>query len=475
MNEWNRTDILGLLMAAYGLLLRSCPAAVSSPRNAPFPNALGGGDVRRFWRECMEAPAEFKSFSFARMSLLPALHKPVDPASLKCMVSEFLLNVLSEFSAHYLDVLSASGDRPISRAKWLQDAEEDLRLRRSHQERQQQFFAWSGTNATDEAAVPDAVDLLQRPDCMDDVIAFATAVCSLGSRYALNFWSREEILGADEIGVSGTKLVASRALRDLRDQQNNDSTLRASYLSFLAALALAKSLDGSLDGAVEVCEMLSADVDNTKESVTWQSLIRIIQWYAGELGPQDYSASTTASTAGSSSAYYYYSDEGDTSSSYGQTMPNADAASRAKPKELGEDSTYFLLSGLALISNVAAQYPSSRSSILAINLPIRNSAGREIVGQETTLTVLFSLAVRPLTPDVRGKVFSTISELLNMNGANAEQSLGIHDAVIKSWELLEAYQILPIFLFEQYSSISPTEVPSVLGLAFPPTSTALVS
>ena len=78
---------------------------------------LRGGaiDVRKTWRECIEAPAELKSFTFARLTLMPALQKPPSyvredynnlATAESCNVEEFFLSVLAEFSSHYLEVLS---------------------------------------------------------------------------------------------------------------------------------------------------------------------------------------------------------------------------------------------------------------------------------------------------------------------------------------------------------------------------------
>ena len=53
-------------------------------------------------------------------------------------------------------------------------------------------LAWSGTNGEDEEeeVIPSSVDILKRPDCMDDILALATAMCGLGPEYAQFFWSK---------------------------------------------------------------------------------------------------------------------------------------------------------------------------------------------------------------------------------------------------------------------------------------------
>ena len=299
-DNWHRKDILGLLMSAYAMLLRSSPIALRSPRNAasPITNSL---DVRKSSREGMEAPQEFKSFTFARLCLLVALQKPTEDASDDCNVSEFLLAALSEFASHYLFVLSSSGDRPISRAKWRQDAEEELKLRRQEAEREASFQAWSGTQRkADEPVVPDEINLLDRPDCMDDVFAFATAICSIGPQYALNFWSQDEQVSAE--GETTVSLAPSVALLALRSQQAGDSTLRASYLAFLAALATARSADGSLNGSDTVHEMIMMEESQS----TYSALIGTLRQVSEQLNPSSSSSSTTRSSATSSSLYYTY-------------------------------------------------------------------------------------------------------------------------------------------------------------------------
>ena len=393
----------------------------------------------------------------------------------RCDTAEFLLAVLSEFAAHYLDVLSASGDRPISRAKWEQDAEEDLRLRRVDQERDRQFSTSFGTVAGDQTIVPDAVDLLLRPDCMDDVFAFATAICSRGPEYALAFWSKEEL----DDGI--LRLTPTRALGDLREQQKTDDTLRPSYLSFLAALAIAKNADGTLDGAKTIHELLSEEAQQSDRqlAVSWPQLVEMLRWYARELSPKEYGGSSSSTTSGpggasgGSSSYYYYDDQ---ISNVGQAS-SAENKSRSEPRELGETNTYILLSHLALISNVASRNATARSAILSVDLPIhsQNTGSRAMVGQDSTLTILFSLAVTALAPEVRGKVFSSIADLVSLDGALNEQREHIRRAATKSWELLEAYQVLPIHLFEQFSSVRSTGVSGIPGLTFPPSSTAMVS
>lgn len=484
--NWKRPDILGLLMTAYAMLLRTAPSALTSPRSGPASLKVGSIDVRKQWRECLEAPVELKSFTFARLSLLPALQKPSDSAD--CDVTEFFLSVHAEFASHYLDVLSASGDRPISRAKWEQEAEEDLRLRRSHLDQQRQFQAWSGTNAVDEEAVPAVVDLLQRPDCMDDVIAFAVALGSLGSDYALPFWSRENLLDLEGQDEGGLQLVPSRAVRELERQQREDDSLRPCYLSFLAVLALVEDDSVVQNGAAVIFEMLSKDSDtDLKYETNLVSFFEVLRWYVRELSPQDYGSSLTSSatsassgrTGAGSTAYYYHADRShEDLMAYGSSQERARSESnpaRPKPRELSEENTFILLSHLAIIGNMASKSAAARSAILSVNLPIQSADGTEVVGQDSAMMVLFTLAGAPLSPQVRGTVFETIASLLQADESNKEEKAKMREMAVKGWELLEACQILPIHLLDQYPSLRESDVQNIPGLAFPPSSTALVS
>jgi hypothetical protein len=486
VKNWKRPDILGLLMTAYAMLLRTAPSALTSPRSGPASLKVGAIDVRKQWRECLEAPVELKSFTFARLSLLPALQTPSDNAD--CVVSDFFLSVYAEFASHYLDVLSASGDRPISRAKWEQEAEEDLRLRRSHLDQQRQFQAWSGTNAVDEEAVPAVVDLLQRPDCMDDVIAFAVALGSLGSDYALLFWSRENLIGPEGQDEGGLQLVPSRAVRELERQQGEDDSLRPCYLSFLAVLALVEDESVVQNGAAAIFEMLSkdSDTDFTKYETNLVSFFEVLRWYVRELSPQDYGSSLTSSSTSASSsrsgagstAYYYHADRShEDSMAYGSQERSRSESNpaRPKPRELSEDNTFILLSHLAVIGNMASKSAAARSAILSVNLPIQSADGTEVIGQDSALGVLFTLAGAPLSPQVRGTVFETIANLLQADESNKDEKVKMREMAVKGWELLEACQVLPIHLLDQYPSLRESDAQNIPGLAFPPSSTALVS
>ena len=96
--------------------------------------------------------------------------------------------------------------------------------------RERSFYStYGGGTYKAKENIPSEANLLERPDCIDDIMALATALCSRGSKYAAHFWSRE-----------GRKVVPSRAFRKLEFLQENDNSLIPTYLTFLAALALAE-------------------------------------------------------------------------------------------------------------------------------------------------------------------------------------------------------------------------------------------
>ncbi|GAX19756.1 hypothetical protein FisN_37Lh024 [Fistulifera solaris] len=470
--NWERKDILGLLMLAHAMLLRSCPALLSSPRAGSLSPLAGTTDLKKLWRECIDAPRSFKSITYARLSLIPTLHVPLSLFSnSSCDVSDFLLSTLSDFAAHYLDTLSMSGGWPISREKWMQEAKEDLKIRQVYEEQQRQFAYQFNTSwgVSQQSNMSETIDLLQRPDCMDDLIAFASALCSLKPHYAMKFWALEE---AD--GDSQHQLVRSRTLRDLKDQQIGDDSLRASYISFLAGLALASAYDGKIDGAATVFEMLLDErCQSPDDTMTWTSVVQILKWYATQLGSETSSSGQagTSRTQTRSGTAYYYDDDYSTRPQYQRA---AAVATSAKDRELDEDNIYFLLANLSLITNVVARHPVARLRLLQVGAPSHSSDGSEVVKQDSTLQVMFDLLVKAVTPEVRGKIFSTISELINCDGLDGDNDTQMNDFVRECWKLVEEYQVLPIYLLEQYPSLSSSETSEIPHFSFPSCSMSLV-
>jgi hypothetical protein len=470
--SWRRKDIWGLLAASYALLLRSAPSILSSPRaGAPQPSI----DVRYASIDCFELPTELKSFSFARLTLAPALQRLNTNTAVEiCDNSEFFLAVLSEFVSKYLNTLVDSGDMPISRQRWEKEMEEALKLQRAQQAQQQSFQAWSGTSTEPEEVIPASVDLMRRPDCLDDIVALCVTICSLGEEYAQLFWSRNE-----------DGLAPSRALQELERIQATDPSVLPCYLSFLAALGTFEQ------GATAVHQLLSrtpdaADASTNISLVTWSSLMSTLRWYVRELSPVDYDSVTVASsksrsssTSGTASTAYYYNAESNATSGSRTVQQSSGEASssststRGKPKELGEQNKVILSSHLAVLMNVASKSAFARCAILSIKLPVGAGAAATSGGDETLL-VLFSLAIAPLSPELRGAAFAAIACLLQINGATTEQRQQLREMALNGWEFLESCQILPIAMLDQYSQ------PAVLenqerrpGLTFPPSSSTL--
>lgn len=491
-NDWvNRKDVFGIFSASYAILLRSVPTILSSPRVGPTasPNQV---DFKTAWRDCLEAPTELMSFTFARLTLLPALRRWTRPQPVsKCRPEEFLFETLADWTSRYLEVLCSSGEVPISRAQWEKEQEDELALLRAQQEQQRQFRTWQGfptSGQDDEQFIPTHVDRLKRPDCMDDVIALAVAVCSTGSASASSFWAVEE-RQAEEVAdaVPILRLAPASFLRNLKGLLPQDRSLLPSYLSFLAALALVGSPHTKETGAAVVHRLLSPNPDtdsNGSFSVNWRSLMDTLRWYARELSPQDYSlkapptnstASSSFSATGGSTAYYYGADNSSGSTSGGTSAQDGgtSGSNASKPKELGEANTFLLLSHLAVISNVASHFPEARNVVLGIKLPVEGSDdGRE----DTALTILFSLSIVPLTPEVRGAVFTTIANLLRIDSiSDEEQAKQIRELARIGWNLLEDCQVIPIALLDQYALPSDGLQRLASNVTFPPSSISMVS
>ena len=479
---WKRPDVLGLVLASYSMLLQT----------AQGNSVDTTSDVAQSFQECILVSLELKSFSFARLSLIPALrvHEAIindyvnDMVDFYCNVTEFFLASVADFASNYMDVFSTLDQPLISRAKWEEKAEADLKAQREQQELEQSLRGnvpkWSDPAVVGSSVIPSHVDLLKRPDCIDDVVAFSTEIGVVGPEYAIQFWSREVItsISEDEEIVSA-KLVPSRAAVWLEQQQRHDESLRPVYLSFLSALALAMNPSNRIicSGADEVFGLVSAECDG---GAGWSVLVENFRWYIRQLRPDATSVrapSVSASSSGGSTAYYYLDQEDTnaTDSIFGtnERSKSGEAALQSRPRELGEANEFLLLSNLAILANVAALSASARSTIINIHLPIVEPDG-ETVGQESVLAILFTLAVMPLSPDVRGSVFHAISTLISVEGLEKEDQENMRLAAIKGWEMLEEFQFLPINLLQQYPSMHDPSYYGVPNMTFPPSSSALV-
>jgi hypothetical protein len=482
---WKRKDIWGVMVASYALLL---PAVIASPRSGGRSSSSprhGPIDIKSTWWHCLSRPAEFKSFTFARICLAPAFQQHTGtPDSF-----EFFMSVLSEFISQYLEVLFVSGDVPISRATWERVEEQDLQLRRQQKEQERQFEASYLSSMTDNEIIPTSVNLMNRPDCMDDVVALATALCSAGPSYSRRFWSTR--IEQTEDGDNVSRLAPSSAVQKLELLQEQDSSLRPTYVSFLASLALADPLEGSeVNGAAAVHEILSRESTSDKQ-VTWASLMDAIRWYTREMSPGDYySAPSTTSTESStartasvqgrpSTAYYYgaedngYEGSAGYESSRNQTRSTSGTTS-SRPKELGPANISILLSHLAVITTVAKNLPSARSYLVAMKLAVMASDSSAVAGEDPVLTVLLILALAPLTPMVRGAVFTTVSNLISVKGTTSAEREVIESMAATAWELVEECRFLPISHLDQFEFYPDSNSRDAQGMMFPPSSTSLV-
>lgn len=326
--DWTRKDVFGVLMAAFGLLLRSVPYALVSPSSGGSSSMSGSwsaSEIRRRRTENLELPASFKSFTCVRLCLLPAL--TIHSEDSVCRAEEFALDILVGFMAQYLDAVV--DPPPVSRQKWLKDENEDLRLRQQSQKQQREFQQWSGTT-TPMDDVPASVDLLERPDCMDDILACCVAVGMKGP--AMGFCNSD---GA---------LLPTESLYCVAAATCADPSLRAPFFDYLAMLATAEDAEQTrkFEAAELIHSMLEGEKSTPDDAFTWRwnDVIEIIRFCARELIGKSYRSSrqTSASFNQQSTSYYYF-DDGDLSN---QTSggPKKSSSTISSPKALGEENTY---------------------------------------------------------------------------------------------------------------------------------------
>ncbi len=465
--NWTRPDIGGLLATSYTLLLRSAGSVGSL--GSPQANHSDASYVQA--ARDLSTAADLKSFTFTRLTMIPCLQRLMSAGSI-CQVSEFGLAVVAEQFAQYLESLPA-GQLPLSRQRWLVEEEEQLQLRRDNQARAKQFEAWQGgaygSRPSDvaEEIIPTSVDLMMRPDCLDDLIALAVDISALGKEYARNFYG----------------LSVCRTLTELAGYQSKDPTLLPGYLSWLAALCHDTT---SANLVYELLSMLPAPNATTTTTTTtsqstlyWQQLIGNLRWYAQELSPYDtdvvHKPKTTETTKSTTS--YYYNLEGDfiqdNKKATNDNAPTTTSTSSDtnKTKELSDSSRYYLASHLAVLRNVARHSEEARHSILSVTLPLGGISTTSTVGDETLL-ILFKLAIAPLPPTIRGATLATIASLLQPTPTlSTEQQQFIRDQAKHGWEYLETCPLLPLSLLDQYQVAQGARV----GLALPPSSVALAN
>lgn len=461
---WTRPDIGGLLTSSYTLLLRTVGTLGSPQANhsdAPYIHAARD----------LSTAADLKSFSFTRLTMIPCLQRLTSTCSI-CQVSEFGLAVVAEQFAQYLQSLPA-GQLPLSRQRWLREEEEQLQLRRDNQTRAKQFEAWQGgaygskPSHASEELIPTSVDLMGRPDCLDDLIALAVDICALGKEYARNFYDS----------------IVCRTLLELEGYQSKDTTLLPGYLSWLAALC------HDTQSADLVYTLLSklptsnsdSSTANSPSSLSWHQLIYNIRWYAQELSPYDTDVVQKPKTAETTknSTSYYYNLEGDimqdsrkATNDSAPTPSSSSSSDTNKMKELSDSSRYYLASHLAVLRNVARHSEQARHAILSITLPLGGISSTSATIGDETLLILFKLAIAPLPPTIRGATLATIASLLQpAPSLSVDQQRFLQDQAKHGWEYLETCPLLPIALLDQYQVVQGARV----GLAYPPSSIALAN
>jgi len=542
--SWNRRDIWGLLLVPYALLLRSAASQLMSPRGSPVHprSPVGGGiDVKNTFSKCLMVASQLKSLTFARMSLIPSLGMPSnttsstvsgsssDPAS--SSVFEFYASTMAEFTAQYIDALGYTGNLPITRKDWLDDEVNLAQSEWLEQEQKRQFGVWAGReeeSAEDADTGPRKVDIMNRPDCLEDVFALVSSVCEVYPAGARSFWYVGEEPQQSALPSAGNAtpvsphatsspscvvLAPSRALQTLDLLQSDSESSLFVYLSFLASLALSDGPNNDRNinnGASMIHSYLSGQrtinhTDGRHMHFLWSTIIGSIRWYAENLSqdeedlnskktsatsPADRirhrSNSATDSGADTSTSYYYMASDSGASSGVGDASSSSKASDQDQPasnnsgnndsktKELDEMGRNTLMALLCLISNVASKCFVAREFILGIQLPATmedgdGNANATTGYQDGSLEILFSLLTIPtLSPDIRGMGFSAIANLLHPNeneskeqgaathstASSAAPSFSAKNAALRTWELLELCQFVPIKLLSQYSSFA---------------------
>jgi len=515
--SWKRRDVWGILLISYALLLRPAASQLVSPRGGSSSSPqqsgfnrsppLGGGgsggvDVKSTFSKCLMVASQLKSLTFARLSLIPSFGMPSTMSSSSASATshrttsddastyDFFVSIFAEFTAQYVDALCHTGNIPITRKEWY---DEELNLAQSEwmeKDQKRQFGMWAGHAVEEDIGGPRPVNVMDRPDCLEDVFALISCICACNPDGAQAFWSAAEEqhdVGEGQLEVS-VVLAPSRCLRMLDlIQAESDSALFV-YLSFLSSLALSGGTDGTeaSNGASMVHSFLSGNrtMNNHSERhmhFNWNNALSAIRWYAEQLSPEEGDDSSkkvssdrirrsnsTSDTTESSSTYYYgaggsssANTSGDNSSAnspirQGTSSSSYSSGKDTKRKELDEVGRSTLMSLLCLISNVATRSAAAREFILSIQLPAMDSDGTGASYLDGSLEILFSLLTVPIPPEIQGLAFMAIANLIRsrptegMPKASGESKKS--QAALRAWELLEICQFVPIKLLSQYSS-----------------------
>ncbi|KAL3920330.1 MAG: hypothetical protein SGILL_003317 [Bacillariaceae sp.] len=484
--SWLHKDIRGVLVSSFAVLLRSSPSMMASPgkggSTAHYPK-----EFRDAARNGIDVPLEGMSFTFCRLSLIPALQELTKAAvSKKCDVSEIGVSVLAEYYYTYLDVLSENGF-PNSRKLWDDEAKDDLRLRHDDQNRQEQFNLWAQTQNQGGSdfnrpreQIPTSVDLMDRPECLDDLIACATALCSVDSRFGRKFWNMDMTAG---------NVVPGVVLEECLLAASEDPSLLPSVLSLMSVISFDER---SADAVYDLLCNNGKPEDNPTDGVGrfskknhWDSFLLAVSNYAHQMDPNSGTSSSkplSSSTSSTSNTGYYYNVStqeafdptvsGYSSQQRSSTTSTSSSKSRG-PKYLSPAVTFEVASYLAVIANTCLLSGKARHGMLSIKLGIINGDGVD----HDTLTVLFTLALRPLTPQLRGATLSTLASLFgSVLEVDAEKAKFLEQKGLDAWRYLDQCDFVPITRLDRFRHIPPGPLPdSRMKHSFPRSSLTLAS
>lgn len=380
---------------------------------------------------------QWKPYTLARFGILPALEATADFDSSHLSPREFFLSTLASWGA---DSLKGAVGNTVSKKKWDEEVQEHLRLQREREQYEQQRAPINGHHRESDTTRTSIQIPQERPDCLDDVVSFCTALCAVGPDFAAQFCDERD-----------NTLVLSRAVRELESQQASDVSLRPCFLSLMGALA-------------------SAVPDAVYQMQNWDEFVTTIWKCVQFLNPRnDLRTDSSQSTAPqSSSQYYYFGDSGLAASNNRGT----ELSSNSFASGLGEADTLSLLSYLFVITMVAKHSVSARVSLIALKAPLLNS--QDPLDKGSLVGLLLTLSVQAVTPTIRGAIFSVVANLLRIDDCTDHSQLALlRDQGRKAWNQVEESQILPICHLEQYPS-DPHQT-QIGGLAFPPSSTDAVS
>ena len=483
--QWKRRDIWGLLLIPYALLIRNAAGSQllspsrgsrSSPSRSP-PVRAGQMNMKATCTKCLVVASQLKSLTFARMSLIPSFGtssaSKLEKHGVDSSVVDFYISVFADFTSQFIDALCATGNLPITRKEWYDEEFNLAQTEWAEKEQRRQFGVWAGQTVEDDTSGPREVNILDRPDCLEDIFALVSSFCSTHPEGSKAFWKIVEHQELDEDGMPTElvlRLAPSRFLERLDLIHADSDSLLFVYLSFLSSLALAEGTneDEATNGASTIHSFLCGErtinpYSERHVSFGWANIISAIRWYAEQLSPDGDEkkksstdglrrTSSNIDTSETSTSYYYgVSNSGvpsTSSSSPQQGRPST--PDDPKSKELDEVGTNTLASLLCLVCNVAARSSVARENILGIQLPVQNSDSSTEV--EGSLEILFSLLTTAISTDIQGMTFMAIANLLQPTEPVSSSTEDMSKAPKRAWELLEMIQLIPIKLLENGSS-----------------------